>query len=959
MLLGLGVTTPAATVPIKGGKLQSDLNAGGYSITNLAGLTDVNGAPLSTGTGSGTVGLVSSNDSSILITPSVITTGITNFKAAVNPSTIATAASLTTVSNQVLYIAPAELIRGTNTTRYPSLMSASSNWLAGDILRLGVGTNTITTELRPPPMKWLGLGADSTWIRQATNTPIWLTNNLTLDGITFWTPETNSSLSEREGQFNYVGPENCTNWTVRNCTFRYNLVSFALVATNTANNAIVSGTIDGCDFNTSVWGGLNIRYVAEASELRIRNSRFFARWSPVDNAPVLVALRLNGGSNVVQNCAFTVQNGTSESIAIYNTAHLTVSGLTFPSTITGYPTNAVFRPLNILQQTPYTGTNTTTLVVTDGCVTENDIYSHSLWDLDQVINFTGQTTNFGRGEISITGTNGVVISGGQWTTLPNNHFRQYGSLARWRADLGSSSYLSNDFSGLAYGFTNNIILSNGPIVLSLYATNGFQVTNVNSLKMLVTSNVNDVIMATNLGAIVRGFAFNAFCVDSNLNITGSTNCTWNRLIRTYDTTTNEQIISLTNSPATVGPALSAGSVAAYWYADGSDLTNWSLAKNVGPSRKIAVQTLEFFTAEPGRYQRFVAQPTNIPTASIAGLQTELDYRPITTNRIFTANAGSANGNGEWLWSGVSYTNTAGSSRVITNYGGLWHIQFTGASRYTNASLSDAFVVDTGTAPAPAFTFATRAATTMSLTASNITATVATIPTFTTTLLAYNAGSGFSSTNTDVVATNVYAGTLSGNLDAANLASGTVPTARFTTNGVVATNQSYALVMHGTNAPQFVSIITNFTFAGAFYTGLHTNSSMLDVGIAGGRHLTMTNGFLYGYSGTTLRGQFDPVGGRMSIGTANGNADGFCFNVLTPTTTQIGNGLQGTNAVNAAFYGTWSASQGFVSPSNGLTMVQASGLFTNGAHWVGTISNQLWAGYMSNNVATFTNLWGHP
>lgn len=52
-------------------------------------------------------------------------------------------------------------------------------------------------------------------------------------------------------------------------------------------------------------------------------------------------------------------------------------------------------------------------------------------------------------------------------------------------------------------------------------------------------------------------------------------------------------------------------------------------------------------------------------------------------------------------------------------------------------------------------------------------------------------------------------------------------------------------------------------------------------------------------------------------------------------------------------------QGTVYTSNGLTMAQASGLFTNGAHWIGTISNQLWAGYMSNNVATFTNIWGHP
>ena len=90
-------------------------NAGPTLVTNLSGTVSVNtNAP-----GSGTVGLVSSNDNTILITPEVITTGITNFKAAVNPSTIATAASLTTVSNQVLYIAPAELIRGTNTTRYP------------------------------------------------------------------------------------------------------------------------------------------------------------------------------------------------------------------------------------------------------------------------------------------------------------------------------------------------------------------------------------------------------------------------------------------------------------------------------------------------------------------------------------------------------------------------------------------------------------------------------------------------------------------------------------------------------------------------------------------------------------------------------------------------------------------------------------------------------------------------
>ena len=54
------------------------------------------------------------------------------------------------------------------------------------------------------------------------------------------------------------------------------------------------------------------------------------------------------------------------------------------------------------------------------------------------------------------------------------------------------------------------------------------------------------------------------------------------------------------------------------------------------------------------------------------------------------------------------------------------------------------------------------------------------------------------------------GSLVSNLNANLLESGTVPTARFTTNGVIATNQSYALVMHGTNAPQFVSTMTNIT-----------------------------------------------------------------------------------------------------------------------------------------------------
>lgn len=62
--------------------------------------------------------------------------------------------------------------------------------------------------------------------------------------------------------------------------------------------------------------------------------------------------------------------------------------------------------------------------------------------------------------------------------------------------------------------------------------------------------------------------------------------------------------------------------------------------------------------------------------------------------------------------------------------------------------------------------------------------------------------------------------------------------------------------------------------------------------------------------------------------------------------------------SATWTGTITPTNGLVLPSQSLTFVTASGLFTNGSHWMGTISNQLYAGYMTNNVATFTNLWSH-
>ncbi len=61
-ILLLTAATVFAQVPIKRAVLQSDLNAGGYSITNVMSVLDVNGDPITGGGGSGDISSTSSNN---------------------------------------------------------------------------------------------------------------------------------------------------------------------------------------------------------------------------------------------------------------------------------------------------------------------------------------------------------------------------------------------------------------------------------------------------------------------------------------------------------------------------------------------------------------------------------------------------------------------------------------------------------------------------------------------------------------------------------------------------------------------------------------------------------------------------------------------------------------------------------------------------------------------------------
>lgn len=183
-----------------------------------------------------------------------------------------------------------------------------------------------------------------------------------------------------------------------------------------------------------------------------------------------------------------------------------------------------------------------------------------------------------------------------------------------------------------------------------------------------------------------------------------------------------------------------------------------------------------------------------------------------------------------------------------------------------------------------------------------------------------------------------------NLNAAALSSGTVPAVRLaSTNPVQSTTTAYAFVMQGTNPPAWASIITNFTMSGLTVT-TNTSSSGVALTVTGqlnmGGKINMNNNELANGGGLT----FSPNGVY--------GAWGMQYNEIYPYIARQNNlGRLATPLANV--YGT-----GVTYSSNTLTMAQAAGQFTNGGYWLGTISNIFYAGYMSNNVATFTNLWSH-
>jgi len=131
------------------------------------------------------------------------------------------------------------------------------------------------------------------------------------------------------------------------------------------------------------------------------------------------------------------------------------------------------------------------------------------------------------------------------------------------------------------------------------------------------------------------------------------------------------------------------------------------------------------------------------------------------------------------------------------------------------------------------------------------------------------------------------------------------------------------------------------------------------------NVTVSNANFYSASVPASRFVYTDSTGKFN-GTANSVGSASLSQVLsdeTGTGTSVFNTsptFQSSVSVNGnlSVVATTTLSSGVTYPSNTLTMAQASGQFTNGGHWTGTISNTFYVGYMSNNVAVFTNLWSH-
>jgi len=518
------------------------------------------------------------------------------FYSASNSMVSAWTASDAVVSNYVDSLSGAVLLRGTNAVRFSSLAIASSAWQAGDVVVLW-GTNQITSDVVLPDRIMLRSLAGTRAVVETTNYFI-LTNYTVFEGIRFINPVTNALVIEKRGNtFVYGGTNDMRGVVFKNCEFLNAHGNIYITGDDTANTGVISLTVDGCLFEQS-GTGLRVIYVSSNSVVTIRNSRFISVRDAAVGAEVLCSLRLNAGSNYVENCSITTQNAKTENIGIYSTAYLRVSGVTFPDCTVA---DGALPALNILLQTG--------AVVDDpeGCLKTSDYSFDSAVDTHTINNVQGPRGLFRGDQFSFSTSSSIPAAirvRDAWQT-----FAFYNTRSAWTNDLAGYTYSSNSFEFLPHGATNNVTVSNANgISFSLWATNGLVVTNISGTVYLATAQTNDFIMVTNRGTTVGGIY--------SAGATLATNYTLISEYLTFRYNANKLVggtVVVTNIAETVTPS----SPRYYWFPQ-TNLTNWAYSRYGSGSRFNSLTSVECYALQDRGVELVLGSLTNIPAAQLTG-----------------------------------------------------------------------------------------------------------------------------------------------------------------------------------------------------------------------------------------------------------------------------------------------------------------------------------------------------
>ena len=679
--------------------LVSDAGLVAYSKLQANGLflTKTNSAMIGTPTVNGTnlVSLVSGGGTSLTLSNTTSTVGLTNGNVGIGTNTAHLVGTNLWVSGSnalsvaARYIGGATIFRSTSNIPYSTLMEATTNWLAGDTVELW-GTNIITTNIAWPVglvMKARSDKSSATIVQ--SNYWFWTTNNMVVQDITFYNPLTNVT-SDVYPLIRYAGTNNSTNMVFDRCRFVDANSGVWLSGDAADNPSIISASFDGCYFQSDSWSWVRIINASTNSTLLIRNFQGYAYFDESrGSGPVVCGFRLNAGVTTLKNGIVTVKNAPTENIGVYSTSGLIIDNVTFKDCVV---TNGATAPQNILLQT---GANIF------GDFTISDINHDSAVDTSTV-NWNEVSGNgLGFNEIGITGTGGLSVNtNGLSKRLPNT-FCFWRNRTNWMNEMQMFAYSSNTFAGQAQ--TNLVLVTNSTgLSYSIYATNGLVGTNIGGVDYLVTVGSKDVMLCTNRGVMIGAIYSLGGRGVTNLSGLTASNIVFTVTVPKY--TSGGSVIS-----SNVGTTISDTSDS-YFYYPSNTLTNWSYSISGPSAGVVAIRQIETYAATSGRAVRFNLDGSNIPPP--AQVITNNDQRSLTlgasstlvtvnTNTLYGIGGGSASANAKYIWSGSAYTNTANVNRWVSNFSATAsdiRVVAAGTVNYSNSTFAGGFTPVSGSSP---------------------------------------------------------------------------------------------------------------------------------------------------------------------------------------------------------------------------------------------------------------------